>query len=76
MMNAIRQRVTVQPGGRIELYAPELEPGSHAEVIVLHESDKASGRRLLSALLGSGKGAFSGPEEADRFLSGERESWS
>lgn len=35
MVAAIRQQVTVQPGGVIEIRSPELEPGSRAEVIVL-----------------------------------------
>jgi hypothetical protein len=35
MVAAIRQQVTVQPGGVIEIRSPELEPGVRAEVIVL-----------------------------------------
>jgi hypothetical protein len=35
MLAAIRQQVTVQPGGVIEIRSPELEPGSRVEVIVL-----------------------------------------
>ncbi len=34
-MKAIRQRVRVQPGGRIEITDPALEPGTEAEVVVL-----------------------------------------
>ena len=35
MVAALRQQVTVKPGGLIEIRSPELEPGSRAEVIVL-----------------------------------------
>ena len=74
MVNAIRQKVIVQPGGRIELHAPELKPGTHAEVIILEDSPQPPGRSLRS-LIGTAKGCFSSPEEADAFLSQERDSW-
>lgn len=35
MVAAIRQQVTVQPGGVVEVRSPELPPGARAEVIVL-----------------------------------------
>ena len=34
-MRAIRQRVRVLPGGRIEITDPALQPGTEAEVVVL-----------------------------------------
>jgi hypothetical protein len=34
-MVAIKKTVTVQSGGKIEISAPELRPGSTAEIIVL-----------------------------------------
>lgn len=37
MTLAIRQTVTIQPGGRIEIRSPQLAPGMQAEVIVLVE---------------------------------------
>ena len=37
MVAAVRQRVTVQPGGVVEVRSPELTPGASAEVIVLVE---------------------------------------
>jgi hypothetical protein len=37
MVAALRQQVTVQPGGVIEVRSPELPPGARAEVIVLLE---------------------------------------
>jgi len=41
-MHAIKQRVKVLSGGRIEIIAPELEEGSEAEVIVLTENGAQS----------------------------------
>lgn len=35
MVAAVRQQVTIQAGGRIEVQSPELTPGLRAEVIVL-----------------------------------------
>ena len=39
MMTAVRQTVTVQAGGRLELVAPDLVPGTIADVIVLVPSN-------------------------------------
>lgn len=74
MLQAIRQQVIIQPGGRIEIHSPELKPGQQAEVIVMIKGpiDK---QLLLSSLIGKGKGAFNSPEEADEFLRKERDAW-
>ena len=37
-LKAIKQKVIVQSGGRIEISAPELVAGSEVEVIVLFEN--------------------------------------
>jgi hypothetical protein len=42
MVSAIKQRVTVQPAGVIEVRSPELQPGTQAEVIVLVETAGAT----------------------------------
>ncbi len=86
MMNAIRQWVTVQAGGRIEFVSPELRPGSHAEVIVL--PDAVSNNPAppseptpdeialpLAGFIGSGKGCFTGAAEVDAFIRNERDAW-
>ena len=75
MTNAIRQRVTVQPGGVIEVRSPELTAGARAEVIILLEEPQEPPRRSLRSIIGSGKGCFATPEEADAFLRQERDSW-
>lgn len=40
MVNAVRQRVTVGPGGIIEVKSPDLPEGAEAEVIVLVEQQQ------------------------------------
>ncbi len=73
MVRAIKQIVTVQPDRRVEVTADELVPGERVEVIVLqtHEPRKIS----YAALLGSGRGAYATPEEADRFIRELRDEW-
>jgi hypothetical protein len=74
MTNPIRQRVIVQPGSRIEIYVPELKPGTRAEVIILEEPVQPP-KHTLRSLIGAGKGAFATPEEVDAFIHRERDSW-
>ncbi|MBI2799494.1 MAG: hypothetical protein HYX63_04300 [Gammaproteobacteria bacterium] len=74
MLHAIRQKITVQAGGRIELCAPELAEGTRADVIVIEEPAPEV-LRSLSELLGQGRGAYATPEAADAFLRGERDAW-
>lgn len=73
MAQAIRQRVTVQAGGRIEIVAPHLQAGSEAEVIIL---EGRGARRRLAALIGEASGAYASPEEADARVREERDRWS
>jgi hypothetical protein len=74
MLHAIKRKATVQAGGRIEIFAPELPVGTQAEVIVLEEQSVPSKRRLTQ-IIGQGRGAFKTPEEADAFLRNERDQW-
>ena len=73
MLTALRQKAVVQPGGVIQINAPELKPGTLTEVVVLVE---AAERPLASMvdLLGAGRGGFTSPSEVDQFLRRERES--
>ena len=73
MVRAIKQTVTIQPGGRVEITSDELPEGRQAEVIILVNSD-APVKKYLS-LFGSGKGGFATPEQADAFLRRERDEW-
>jgi hypothetical protein len=78
MTHAFRQEVVVDSDGRIVVYVPQLTPGTKAEVIVREpDSLGADGVELvpLASLVGSCKGMFSGPEEADEFIRRERDAW-
>ncbi|MFL6196690.1 MAG: hypothetical protein ACJ75H_21080 [Thermoanaerobaculia bacterium] len=56
MIMAIRQRVTVEQEGKIEIHHPSLSVGRRVEVIVLVEQSEASNRSLVS-FIGAGKNA-------------------
>jgi len=73
VMVAVKQKVLVQKGGRIELSSPELPEGSTAEVIVLLESNEVV--PALESLLGKAKGNFESFRDADEFTRRERDAW-
>lgn len=79
MMQAVKQHVVVEPDGRIVIYVPQLKPGAHAEVLVVEQAEPGDAdlsRAVgLSSLIGSCRGMFATPEEADAFLAQEREAW-
>jgi len=74
MTNAIRQQVTVQPGGLIEVRSADLPVGARVEVIVLVESASRS-KRSLRSMIGTAKKSFANVEEVDNFIRQERNSW-
>jgi|CXWL01.1.fsa_nt_gi hypothetical protein len=74
MVQAIKQTVTIQPGGRIEVLSSEFPVGAQVEVIVLVDRDMPLKR--YSDLIGSGRGTFATPSDADAFLGQERDAWS
>lgn len=84
MVNALRQKVIVQPGGLIELRSPELPEGAIAEIIVFLELEQvqpAADELLplqaggLARLIGAARGGFASPAEVDEFVNQERDSW-
>jgi hypothetical protein len=75
MNQALRQKAVVKPGGIIEINSPELLPGTTVDVIVIVETLPQK-RRSLRSMIGSGKGSFASPKEADEFICRERDSWS
>lgn len=74
MTQAIREQVTVEQEGKIEIHNPALSVGTKAEVIVLVEQPAAQDRSLVS-FIGAGKGCFSDAADVDAFIRVERESW-
>ena len=73
MVRTIRERVTVQEGGRIEIPSSALPAGARADVVVVLQSQGNSGG--LRDLIGKGRGCYATPEEADQFIRGERDAW-
>ena len=73
MVKAVKQIVTIQPGGRVELTSDDLPEGHQAEVIVLVNQNQPV--KSYAALFGSGRGVFPTPEQADAFLRRERDAW-
>jgi hypothetical protein len=79
MTAAIRQTVTVGPGGRIEVRSPDLTEGSRAEVIVLVEtSAQATAQSQLEALKKLQDSLKLTPEAAQNWIAearAERQAW-
>lgn len=74
MTRAIREHVTVEREGVIEIRHPALAVGASAEVVVLVRQPKLHDQPLVS-FLGKGKGCFVDAAEVDSFLRAEREAW-
>ena len=83
MIQTVKAKTIVKPGGFIELHSDELPEGASVEVIVLVEDAEGEGtegtkkfpKRNLVDLIGSAKGLFSSVEEIDAFVREERDSW-
>jgi hypothetical protein len=73
-MQAIRQHVTVQSDGLIQICVPELKPGTVAEVIILDSAEHPPKKRLADTI-GKGRGAYATPDEATAFVRKERDAW-
>ncbi|HEY2292554.1 MAG TPA: hypothetical protein VGM86_17785 [Thermoanaerobaculia bacterium] len=74
MTQTIREHITVEQEGVIEIHNPALSVGTKAEVIIHVEQPPVEERPLVS-FLGQGKGCFKDAAEVDAFLRAERESW-
>ena len=75
MLNGIRQKAIVKPGGVIEICSPELPSGTTVEVIILMEPTSDKSEKSLTSFIGAAKGSFATPEAADQFICQERDSW-
>ncbi len=75
MSQAIRQKVVVKSGGVINILSSELPVGTEVDVIIIVETTTKS-KQSLRTIIGSGKGSFAMPQEADDFISRERDAWS
>ncbi|MBR8827775.1 MAG: hypothetical protein DSM107014_07690 [Gomphosphaeria aponina SAG 52.96 = DSM 107014] len=75
MLNGLKQKAIVQPGGVVEIKSNQLREGATVEVIVLVESLFNESSSSLTSLIGSAQGSFSTPGEVDQFIRQERDSW-
>ncbi len=78
MQNTLRMETTVLPGHRLEVTAPELPEGAKVEVIVVLPETAVPARRSMLEFLATlppGPLLFKTPEEANRYLQEERNSW-
>ena len=78
MQSALKLTARVLPGNRIEVIAPELVEGEDVELIVML-SERPIPRRLsvldIIESLPSIPRLFATPDDADRYLQEERDSW-
>lgn len=75
MVRAIREHVTIQPGGRVEIQNPELPAGSRAEVIVMVEEPATTAKGGIDASLGAYPNMFRDAAEAEAFIRDLRDEW-
>ena len=75
MQKVFHQKVTVLPGGKVEIVSPELEPGQTVDVVVLHESSVRS--RSIMEIINGGpeRRLFQTAEEVRAYLAVEKASW-
>jgi hypothetical protein len=75
MTRAIKTTATVQEGGRIQVMATGLRPGSPVEVIILQ--DEGADRPSIDEILANYPGGrlFNTAEDVRRYLRTERDSW-
>jgi hypothetical protein len=80
MVQALKQRVTIGAGGRVQIDASDLPEGRTAEVIVLVEEAPVASKpearpTRLSDFIGKAKGSFASAEEADAYIRELRDEW-
>lgn len=77
MIQTVKAKATVKPGGFIEVHSDELPEGATVEVIVLVEEPEEPKKSLkeLIDFIGAAKGSFSSVDEIDAYIRQERDSW-
>src|SRR4051812_40960085 len=78
MQSALRLEAMVLPGNRLEITAPELPEGARVEVIVILPATPPPPRRSMLEFLATlppGPLLFKTPEDANRYVQEERDSW-
>lgn len=77
MVQPIRERAVIQPGGILHIQRSDLPAGATVEVTVTIAEPAQREKALppLTSLIGSCKGTYGSPEEADAYLQQERDLW-
>jgi hypothetical protein len=78
MQTALRTEITILPGHRLEISDPRLPEGATVEVIVILPDKPVPARQSMLEVLESLPPRpllFKTPEEANRYLHKERDSW-
>lgn len=77
MIQTVKAKAIVKPGGFIEVHSSELPEGATVEVIVLIEEPEEPKKPLkeLIDFMGAAKGSFSSVAEIDAYIRQERDSW-
>lgn len=77
MIQTVRAKAIVKPGGFVEVRSAELPEGADVEVLVLVEKAKEPKAQLqeLIDFIGAAKGSFSSAAEIDAYVRQERDSW-
>lgn len=75
MITAVKQETIIQQYGVIEIRSPEFRQGMSAEIIILLKNAGHTEPNRLRNLIGTGRGGFETPEEADSFIRKERDRW-
>jgi len=77
MTDTLQIQTEVLPGGKIEVEAPELREGERVTVTVSRTNAPQDHRRTVLEVLDSlpGHPLFETPQDADRYLCEERDSW-
>lgn len=77
MVGALHRKITVLPGGKIEVTDQALTSGELVDVIILLPATSAMPRRSAIDILAEAPGhrLFKTAEEVDDYLQKEREAW-
>jgi len=81
MQSALRTKVKVREGGKVEFIAPQLPVNTEVDVIILfpasNELFAVPPKRSVQDILAETPGhrLFKTPEDVERYLAEERDSW-
>lgn len=77
MTSTIHHKLTVQPGGKIELIDPKLLSGQAVDVYIIVQDAPPKGAASALEILAKAPGqrVFHTAEEVDQYIHSERDAW-